>query len=306
MAAAPGSLTLAEALAEYLGALGSERGLATNTLDAYRRDLGPYLEHLSNIGHTSVESVTAQAVRDYMADLRRGDLAPASIARKLSAVRGLHRFLVTEDLAEVDPTASLETPKRTFSLPKALTVEDVLRLLEAPDRSTPLGSRDAALLEFLYASGARVSEAVGLDVVDLDLDGRVAVVTGKGNRQRVVPMGRPAVAAITAYLPVRMELRAGRDDPERLFLNARGGPLSRQSVWQIVRRHAVSAGIEAEHVSPHVLRHSAATHMVEGGADLRTVQEMLGHASISTTQIYTRVSPQHLLEVYVSTHPRSR
>ena len=306
MAAAPGSLTLAEALAEYLGALGSERGLATNTLDAYRRDLGPYLEHLSNIGHTSVESVTAQAVRDYMADLRRGDLAPASIARKLSAVRGLHRFLVTEDLAEVDPTASLETPKRTFSLPKALTVEDVLRLLEAPDRSTPLGSRDAALLEFLYASGARVSEAVGLDVVDLDLDGRVAVVTGKGNRQRVVPMGRPAVAAITAYLPVRMELRAGRDDPERLFLNARGGPLSRQSVWQIVRSHAVSAGIEAEHVSPHVLRHSAATHMVEGGADLRTVQEMLGHASISTTQIYTRVSPQHLLEVYVSTHPRSR
>jgi integrase/recombinase XerD len=288
MAAAARSLTLADAVAEFLGALGSERGLAANTVAAYRRDLRPYVERLAEKGRRDVGSVTAQDVSAYVRDLHRSDLAPASIARKVSAVRGLHRFLVMEELAAADPTSTLEAPRRAVTLPKALTVEEVISLLDVPDRSTPLGSRDAALLEFLYASGARVSEA------------------GKGNRQRVVPLGRPAVAAISAYLPIRMDLRGGRPDPERLFLNSRGSPLSRPAVWQLVRQHARSAGLEPERVSPHVLRHSAATHMVEGGADLRTVQEMLGHASISTTQIYTRVSPQHLLEVYVSTHPRSR
>jgi integrase/recombinase XerD len=306
MAAAARSLTLADAVAEFLGALGSERGLAANTVAAYRRDLRPYVERLAEKGRSEVGSVTAQDVSAYVRDLHRSDLAPASIARKVSAVRGLHRFLVMEELAAADPTSTLEAPRRAVTLPKALTVEEVISLLDVPDRSTPLGSRDAALLEFLYASGARVSEAVDLDLIDVDLNGRVAVVTGKGNRQRVVPLGRPAVAAISAYLPIRMDLRGGRPDPERLFLNSRGSPLSRQAVWQLVRKHARSAGLEPERVSPHVLRHSAATHMVEGGADLRTVQEMLGHASISTTQIYTRVSPQHLLEVYVSTHPRSR
>lgn len=299
-------MTPAAAVAEYLGALGSERGLARNTVAAYRRDLAVYVETLAGIGRNEIESITPGDVSAYVRDLRLADLAPASIARKVSAVRGLHRFLVAEELAAADPTAMLESPRRAMSLPKALTVDDVFRLLEMPDRTAPLGIRDAALLEFLYASGARVSEAVDLDVIDVDLEGRFAVVTGKGDRQRIVPMGRLAVEAIEAYLPVRLDLRGGRPDVERLFLNSRGGRLSRQAVWQIVRKQAMAAGLESDRVSPHVLRHSAATHMVEGGADLRSVQEMLGHASISTTQIYTRVSPQHLLEVYVSTHPRSR
>lgn len=299
-------MTPAAAVAEYLGALGSERGLARNTVAAYRRDLAVYVETLAGIGRNEIESITPGDVSAYVRDLRLADLAPASIARKVSAVRGLHRFLVAEELAAADPTAMLESPRRAMSLPKALTVDDVFRLLEMPDRTAPLGIRDAALLEFLYASGARVSEAVDLDVIDVDLEGRFAVVTGKGDRQRIVPMGRLAVEAIEAYLPVRLDLRGGRPDVERLFLNSRGGRLSRQAVWQIVRKQAKAAGLESDRVSPHVLRHSAATHMVEGGADLRSIQEMLGHASISTTQIYTRVSPQHLLEVYVSTHPRSR
>jgi integrase/recombinase XerD len=299
-------MTLDDAVAEFLGALGSERGLARNTVAAYRRDLERYVAVLTEIGRSDAASVTPADVSNFVNSLKAERLAPSSVARKVSAVKGLHRFLVAEDLADADPTSMLETPRKGTSLPKALDVEEVIRLLDAPDRSSPLGMRDAALLEFLYASGARVSEAVDLDVIDIDVEGRVAVVTGKGNRQRVVPIGRPAVDAIRAYLPIRLDLRRGGADPERLFLNGRGGRLSRQAVWQIVRKHSVAVGLEAHRVSPHVLRHSVATHMVEGGADLRTVQEMLGHASISTTQIYTRVSPQHLLEVYVSTHPRSR
>ena len=306
MAAPQLPVKLSEAVAEYLGALGSERGLARNTVSAYRRDLRPYVEVMGDRGRQDVAAITPRDVAAYVRDLSSVDLAPASIARKVSAVRGLHRFLLTEDLVSDDPTSSIETPRRLESLPKALSVEDIEALLDAPNGALPLGVRDVALLEFLYASGARVSEAVDLDIIDVDLDNRVAVVTGKGDRQRVVPIGRPAVSAISTYLPVRMDLIREATDPDRLFLNSRGGGLTRQAVWQIVRKHARTAGLDAEHVSPHVLRHSAATHMVEGGADLRTVQEMLGHASISTTQTYTRVSPQHLLEVYVSTHPRSR
>ncbi len=171
--------------------------------------------------------------------------------------------------------------------------------------NTTLGIRDRALLEFLYASAARVSEAVRIELSDLDLDARNALVTGKGNKQRVVPLGRPAVEAIRTYLPVRLEMKRGIADPGWLFLNARGGRLTRQGVFGIVRKHARIAGIDESAVSPHVLRHSAATHMVEGGADLRTVQEILGHANISTTQIYTRVSPRYLYEVFVTSHPRS-
>jgi integrase/recombinase XerD len=299
-------MTPEEAVAEFLGALGSERGLARNTVAAYRRDLRQYVDLLAARKREDVTAVTAQDASAYVRHLHSLQLAPATIARKVSAVRGLHRFLIAEDLAGSDPTSMLEAPRRGVALPKALTVDEVLSILSQPDRAAPLGKRDAALLEFLYASGSRVSEAVDLDLLDLDLEQTTALVTGKGNRQRIVPIGRHAVAAMEAYLPVRRDLCEGRRDPGKVFLNGRGGGLSRQGMWQIVRKHSLEAGLEAGRVSPHVLRHSAATHMVEGGADLRTVQEMLGHASISTTQIYTRVSPQHLLEVYVSTHPRSR
>ncbi len=287
---------LPAAVGEYLGALRVERGLAANTIEAYRRDLAQYVAFLDG------RAPTEELVAAFVSSLRASGLASATIARKLAAVRGLHRFLVAEGLAETDPTRLVDPEARRPSLPKALTVDQVLRLLEVPDPATVAGRRDAALLEFLYATGARVSEVVALDLADLDLEERVAVVTGKGNRQRLVPLGRAAVAAVEAWLVDRMKLvRSGVD---AVFLNLRGRRLTRQGVHRIVAQAARTAGLSG--VSPHVLRHSAATHMLEGGADLRAVQEMLGHARLSTTQVYTNVSPQHLLEVYVQSHPRSR
>ena len=285
---------------EYLASLRSERGLAANTLAAYRRDLGQYFDA---VGAAPPDPAS---VSGFVAELHERGLAPATVARKIAAVRGYHRFLVAEGMAADDPTVLLASPRRGAPLPKALSIEEVQRLLDVPDRTTPLGSRDAALLEFLYATGCRVGEVVGVDVLDVDLEEGSALVTGKGAKQRIVPLGRYAIDAVVGYLPIRMELRAGRRDPGRLFLNARGAPLTRQGVWQIVRSAGRRAGLAEDRVSPHVLRHSAATHMVEGGADLRSVQEILGHASISTTQVYTRVAPRHLYEVYVSSHPRSR
>ena len=293
-------MNLAAGVAEFLAALHAERGLASSTVAAYRRDLGQYLRFLDG-AEPDPDRVSA-----FVAGLRARGLAPSSIARKIAAVRGLHRFLLAEGYRSDDPTVLVETPRRPASLPKALTVDEVLRVLDAPDIAAWAGRRDRALLEFLYATGARVAEAVALDLLDIDLDGGTALLSGKGGKQRIVPVGRPALEAIAAYLPDRLaRRRPGRDDGA-LFLNARGGRLSRQGVWGIVRRHGLRAGLAAGRLSPHVLRHSAATHMVEGGADLRTVQEMLGHASITTTQVYTRVSPQHLIEVYTLSHPRSR
>ena len=299
-------MRLTEAVDEYVTALGAERGLARNTRAAYRRDLGQYVAALGGLGVTVVHDVTPENASTFVGSLRGKGLAATTVARKVAAVRGLHRFLVTEELADRDPTATLDRPSTPRSLPKALQVDEVLRLLDTPDRETPLGLRDSALLEFMYASGARVSEVVGLAVLDVDLDEATAVVTGKGNKQRLVPLGRPSVERITEYLPTRLALKGDRADPGALFVTARGRAMSRQAVWQRLRRHARAAGLDEAKVSPHVLRHSAATHMVERGADLRSVQEILGHASISTTQIYTRISPQHLLEVYFTTHPRGR
>jgi integrase/recombinase XerD len=293
------------ALEEYLASLRSERGLSPNTVAAYRRDLGQYASFLAVHGVVAVEDVTAEHVRDFLGALAAADVADATLSRKLAAVRGLHRFAIAEDVAAHDPTLRIDPPRRPVSLPKALTVDEVLQLLAAPDPATPLGARDCALLEFMYATGARVAEVVGIQVADVDLDAKTALVTGKGAKQRYVPLGGYAVEAIGRYLPIRLELKAGARDSGWLFLNARGGKLTRQGVFAIVRRHAVRADLDPRSVSPHVLRHSAATHMVEGGADLRSVQEILGHASISTTQIYTRVSPQHLYEVFVTSHPRS-
>lgn len=293
--------TLAPEAEEYLAALRSERGLAVNTVVAYRRDLAQYFAYLDD-----PETTPGATAQDFVWHLTTSGLAPSTIARKLAAVRGYHRFLVVEGHAAEDPTILIDTPKRGSSLPRALRIDEVLALLDAPDRETPLGKRDRALLEFLYGTGARVSEATTVDVLDVDLEQRSALLTGKGDRQRLVPLGSHAIDAIAEYLPARMELRGGKSDPARLFLNARGRPLTRQGVWGIVKRNGQRAEIAPERLSPHVLRHSAATHMVEGGADLRSIQEILGHASISTTQVYTHVSPQHLLEVYVTAHPRAR
>jgi integrase/recombinase XerD len=283
---------------EFLASLRSERGLSPATVDAYRRDLGQYLAFLED-RPPGPEEASA-----FVRHLGERGLAASTIARKVAAVRGLHRFMVGEGLAREDPTVLLEAPRKGRLLPKALTIDETIRLLEAPDPTRTLGRRDRALLEFLYASGARVTEAVALDQIDLDLDEATALLTGKGRKQRMVPIGSHAVDAIRAWLPDRLALRRTGRDPGAVFLNARGSRLTRQGVYGIVRKAALRAGIPPRKVSPHVLRHSMATHMVEGGADLRTIQEILGHASISTTQIYTSVSPQHLVEVYVLSHPR--
>ncbi|HEX9864467.1 MAG TPA: site-specific tyrosine recombinase XerD [Acidimicrobiia bacterium] len=295
-----GHLSFPDCLEEYLLALHVERGLSANTIAAYRRDLDQYLVFLGG------DEPSQSDVEGYLRHLRARMLAPATVGRKLAAIRGLHRFLVIEGLRAEDPTLLLESPRRPDPFPKALTVDEAIGLMETPDLSTVKGRRDSALLEFLYGTGARVSEAVGLDLGLLDLEDRVVIVTGKGSKQRLVPLGGKAVTAIARWLPDRIELfnRNQRGDP--LFLNMRGRRLSRQGMFEVVRHNARRAGISPEKVSPHVLRHSAATHMVEAGADLRTVQEILGHATISTTQIYTRVSPAHLVEVYVQAHPRSR
>jgi integrase/recombinase XerD len=284
---------------EFLGALRAERGLAVNTVRAYRRDLTEYFGYLARCG-------VDDDVAGYMRDLSRRGRAPSTRGRKLAAVRGYYRFLVGEGRSAVDPTVLVDTPKKGLALPKALSFATIERLLEAPDRTTPLGRRDGAILEFLYGTGARVTEAVGVRLTNLDLDGATVTLTGKGDKQRVVPIGRHAREAIIAYLPIRLEMLDPRERSDVVFLNGRGRALTRQGMWAIVKRNARIAGIETAELSPHVLRHSAATHMIEGGADLRTVQELLGHASISTTQVYTRVSPEHLHEVFVMAHPRAR
>lgn len=289
-------IDLAECVEEYLVSLRAERGLAGNTIAAYRRDLAQYLTFLEG------REPSPELVAGFVDAL--GGMATRSVSRKLAAVRGFHRFLLVEELRATDPTVLMDRPRLPDSIPKALTVDEAIALVEAPDRTTAAGRRDAALLEFLYGTGARVSEAVALDLADIDLEDRVAKVTGKGSKQRLVPMGRAAVEAIGAWLPDRLELRRGSHDA--VFLNLRGGRLSRQGAFDLVRAAGRRVGIDPGRLSPHVLRHSAATHMIEGGADLRTVQEMLGHANVTTTQIYTRVSPQHLAEVYVQAHPRSR
>ncbi len=299
-------MELAQAIEEFLTALTAERGLAGNTVEAYRRDLDQYRSFLAVDSAIEVEDIDASMVTAFVAMLRDLGVADSTISRKVAAVRGMHRFLAVEEYVVQDPTTLLESPKRKIGIPKALSVSDVAALLGAVDTSAPLGLRNAALLEFLYATGARVSEAIDLDQIDVDLDEATALVTGKGSKQRMVPVGGYAVEALRRYYPARQTLIGDVRDPGAVFLSVRGRRLTRQAVWQIIKKVASAAGIDEAKVSPHVLRHSAATHMIEGGADLRSIQELLGHASISTTQTYTRVSPQHLYEVYVTSHPRGR
>jgi integrase/recombinase XerD len=295
----------------YLDHLAVERGVAANTLHAYRRDLIRYADYLQARGVTAITAVDAVTVGGFLAHLREGDadhpaLSAASVARAVAAVRGVHRFALDEGLVPVDVSREVRTAAPPRRLPKAIPVEDVERLLDAAGYAgNALALRDRALLELLYGTGARISEAVGLDVDDVDLTESTVLLTGKGSKQRRVPVGTYAAAAVSAYLVQARPLlaAAGRGTP-RLFLNARGGPLSRQSAWAVLRTAAERAGLAAG-ISPHTLRHSFATHLLEGGADVRVVQELLGHASIMTTQIYTLVTVDTLREVYASAHPRA-
>ncbi len=304
-------LGLGSVVRSYLDHLAVERGVAGNTLSSYRRDLDRYVAYLTVRGVGSLDGVDATAVSGFLGYLREGDaahppLSASSAARAVLAVRGLHRFAVRDGLLDVDVARDLHPPAPPRRLPKAIGVEQVERLLDAAGfDGTPLAVRDRALLELLYATGARISEAVGLAVDDLDLTARSVLLSGKGGKQRRVPVGSFAAAALEAYLVrTRPGLAAkGRGTPA-LFLNARGGPLSRQSAWTVLRDAAEKAGL-ASGISPHTLRHSFATHLMEGGADVRVVQELLGHSSVTTTQIYTLVTVDQLREVYAATHPRA-
>ena len=287
-----------------------ERGLSLNTLLSYRRDLDRYAGALAEAGVDDLAAVSAADLAEHLARLREQGLSAASAARAMSAVRGLHRFAAREGLVAADVAHEVKPPAPPRRLPKALDVDQVTRLLAVPDDS-PLGLRDKALLEFLYGTGARISEAVGAAVDDLDLDDPpAATLHGKGGRTRLVPVGGYARAALQAYLVrARPALAAGGKGTPMVFLNARGGPLSRQSAWTILHRCAQAAGlpVEGAHaVSPHTLRHSYATHLLDGGADVRVVQELLGHASVTTTQVYTLVTVDRLREVYATAHPRAR
>jgi integrase/recombinase XerD len=294
---------------DFLVWLAVEKGRAPNTLAAYRRDLHRYRDHLAPRGR-GVREATEDDVLTFLHVLQGEGLAPSSITRTLVTVRGLHRFLVAEELRPDDPAAAVEMPAVPRGLPKALTVEQVTALIEAVVGDDPVARRDRAILETMYGTGVRISELVGLSLGDVDLHDGLARVMGKGSRERIVPLGRHAATALAAWLAphgrgaMEPDRWARRGDAEAVFLNQRGGRLSRQGVWGVVRRHGDAAGLGDE-LTPHVLRHSCATHMLDHGADIRTVQELLGHASISTTQIYTKVSTERLLAVYRAAHPRA-
>ena len=293
----------------YLDHLAVERGLAANTLAAYRRDLRRYVDLLAGRGRASFAEIGEADVVAFLTGLREGDgahppLSPGSAARAVVAVRGLHRFAVRNGHAADDVARDVHPPAPPRRLPKAITIEQVERLLDAAGpRDQPLCARGRALLELLYGSGARISEAVGLDVDDADLDEGVVRLSGKGGKERIVPLGRYAREAIGAYLVrARPALAAAGRGTHALFLNARGGRLTRQGAWGVLHAAALRAGLDD--VTPHTLRHSFATHLLDGGADVRVVQELLGHASVTTTQVYTLVTVDKLREVYATAHPR--
>ncbi|HEY6809854.1 MAG TPA: site-specific tyrosine recombinase XerD [Propionibacteriaceae bacterium] len=309
----------------YLDHLTVERGMSRHTVAAYRRDLHRYADYLAELGVSDPSQVSSAMIGNYAARLREGiaasdgdgwieaPLANASVARAVIAVRSLHRFAAAEGLTAEDPARSVRPPKPPRRLPKALSLEQVQAILAVPATDTEVGLRDTALLELLYGTGIRISEAVNLDVDEVDRLARTPAdepapglrVLGKGDKERIVPVGSYARKALDAYL-VRgrpMLVAAGRGTPA-LFVNTRGDRLSRQSAWAVLRSVAEKAGITAE-VSPHTLRHSYATHLLDGGADIRVVQELLGHASVTTTQIYTLVTIEHLREVFLTSHPRA-
>ena len=288
----------AQPLQAFLDGLAVERGLSVNTIDAYRRDLTHHLHFLGGQDVEDLSGVEESQLIVYLGRLRRGGAAPATVMRKMSALRTFYRYLMREEAIAADPTSNLPSGRLLRRLPSVLSVEEVGRLLAQPDTGTRRGLRDRAMLELLYATGLRVSELVGLGRGDINLDLGVVRCIGKGSKERIVPVGRPAIEAVRAYLDSR------RDAAPPLFMGNKGQPITRVAVWRIVRRYARGAGIRAP-ISPHALRHSFATHMLEGGADLRSIQELLGHVNIVTTQIYTHVSIDHLREVHRAYHPRA-
>jgi integrase/recombinase XerD len=303
------STPLSTGAEEYLSWLAVEKGRSRNTLTAYRRDITAWELWALETGVDPVRTGT-EPLEHYLAGLRAQGRNPASMARTTTALRGLFRFLVSEGVITGDPTTDLRSPRLPRRLPKALDEEQVLALLDSVSGSSPADLRDRALLELLYGTGARISEVVGLSLIDVQGDDGLLRVFGKGAKERLVPVGRPARAALDHWLgpagrpSLAPDRWARRSDEEAVFLNTRGGRLSRQGAWAVVHHHAERAGLGAL-VSPHVLRHSCASHMLAHGADIRVVQELLGHVSIATTQIYTKLSQEHLRASYEHAHPRA-
>ena len=297
-------MDLERARKEYLGYLAVERGSSGNTVEAYGRDLSRYVGWLADRGVRDPEDVTRGLVEEHVAALVDVGLAPASVERAVSAVKGLHRFMVADGICEAFPTSDLPLPSKPERLPDVISVDDAERLLDQPFPQTPAGLRDHAVLEVLYGCGLRASELTGLDERAVLLDEGLLRVFGKGDKERVVPVLGAAAQALEAYLERGRGALAGRRPTQAVFLNVRGGRISRQSVHAIVEKYGRVAGIKGLH--PHTLRHSFATHLLEGGADLRVVQELLGHANVATTQLYTHVDRTHIRRVYLAAHPRAR
>ena len=296
-------MDLARAKRGYMDYLAIERGSSSNTVEAYGRDLDRYLAFLSDAGIARPEDVTRAAIEDHIAALTGVGLAPTSVERAVSAIKGFHRFMVADQITENHPTADLPLPAKPKHLPDVLSIEQARALLEQTFRETPLDQRDRAILEVLYGCGLRVSELCGLDQREVYLDDEMLRVFGKGSKERVVPIMGSAAAALGDYLVRWRPQLVGKRLSGAVFLNVRGGRISRQSVHAICERYGRLAGIEGLH--PHTLRHSFATHMLEGGADLRIVQEILGHANIATTQLYTHVDRTHVRMAYLAAHPRA-
>ncbi|MBA2505291.1 MAG: site-specific tyrosine recombinase XerD [Thermoleophilaceae bacterium] len=303
----PGLRPFEHLVLDFLGYLEFERGLSRNTLEAYRGDLLQFGRFLEERGESALEADTV-AVGDFLSHLAagngRGPASPATIHRKAACLRSFYRHLRREGLRDSDPTAQLASPKRGRKLPRVLNRDEVVKLLESPKGTGPVALRDRALLETMYACGLRASEAIGLELADVDLEAGVLRARGKGSKERVVPIGRTATRACEHYLQRGRPKLVGAREEVHLFVNFRGGGLTRQGLYKIVRRHAVAAGLE-DKMSPHTLRHSFATHLLAGGCDLRSVQEMLGHADVSTTQLYTHLSSERLKDVYFRAHPRA-
>ena len=292
---------LVDAFLDYLTV---ERGLAENTRAAYCTDLAQFIEFIQRRGIDQMNRVQRQHITDFLMDRRKHDVSARSLARQLSALRMFCRFLVREKLLADDPTQSVDSPRLWRTIPNALTYDEVERLLAAPATRTRLGLRDKAMLEFMYATGLRVSEVAKISLSDVNFEAGFLRIVGKGSKERIVPVGKQAAACIRRYLQEARTSLARRGQRGEIFLSTRGGPLNRKTIWHLVKKYASTAGI-TKHITPHTLRHSFATHLLDNGADLRVIQEMLGHADISTTQVYTHVDQRRLKETHYRFHPRS-
>jgi len=291
-------------ITEYVTHLDVEEGLSQNTIEAYLHNVGRYISWLMSRGIAHPDRVRKNDVLAFLGELEALELSPGSISRNFSAVRSYHRFLLGESLCSSDPTETIEVLSSRRRLPDTLSVEEVIRLVESPDTSEPLGLRDRAMLEFAYATGTRVSELITLPIQNILFRENLVRITGKGSKERIVPLGSTAKEQALAYLEHSRPVLIGKIPRDLLFLNARGGPLTRMGFWKILRKYVILAGI-TKHTSPHTLRHSFATHLLEGGADIRVLQELLGHSSIATTEIYTHIDREYLKEVHRTFHPRA-